>query len=344
MGQKINVGIIGCGQIATKAHIPNLNTIPNVRIRALCSRSEESLYAANLLCGDKDVRLYRRSEDLLADNDIDAVLICVPNDIHAQEAMQALDAQKHVFLEKPLATTTADAQAIVRKVRSSNKILQVGYEFHYSEVIRQTKKIVQEGTIGRIKLMHMKVTRFPLRSGWRDNPLQSGGVMLELNSHFLQLFTEFADAQPLVVFGVGDTSVDTAEKLIDNCIVTLLYPHHIKASLSMCLLDPYEEIYILEIIGTKGSITVDLLQGRIDCALFTNHLRSTIQVLPTPGEKEAMHPGTRAQLVAFLDAIASHTMPEIDAEAAAHLVSLSVAIDKSIATHTLQKVEQIALP
>lgn len=337
----VNIGIIGCGQIAIKAHIPNLNTIPDVKTIALCDQSEISLNRADALCLESDLKLYNNVDDLLASSEVDAVIIAVPNNLHAKMAIKAMEAGKAVFLEKPLTTTLTDANMVIEKVSSSGSILQVGYEFHYSDIISQAKKFVKEGLIGDIKLMNVREIRFPLRPGWRNKISQSGGVMLEKNSHYLQLFNEFAESQPNMVFGMGDRALNFETELIDNCIVTIGYPEGIKASLFMCLMDPYKEHYDFEIIGTRGRLFIDLLNLSIEYFLFNDNINARIEIRPTAGREDAMHTGTRSEMIAFIESVRSGNRPEIDAVETARIVSLSLSIEKSIRYSSVEKVSRI---
>src|SRR5512138_2307760 len=109
-GERLGVGIRGAGQVAYE-HAKAIRNNPALRLVAVCSRSPESArrLAAQL---DPPAQVYERYEDLLSDPAVDIASICMPNYLHAREAIQALEAGKHVVLEKPVATNAEELAAL----------------------------------------------------------------------------------------------------------------------------------------------------------------------------------------------------------------------------------------
>jgi len=201
--------------------------------------------------------------------------------------------------------------------------------------------MIKNGLIGTVKVMTVREIRFPLKPGWRNEFTQSGGIMLEKNSHYLQLFNEIAGAEPDRVFGLGDRAVNFQTELLDNCVVVVSYPNGVKASLMMCLMDPFHEHYDMEIIGTEGRMTIDVKRSEICYYLFSKNVSAAVSVQPVPGKEEAMHPGTRGELLAFIDCVKRIANPEIDAAAAARITALSLAIEESFIQGSIIEVPQI---
>ena len=120
----VRVGIIGCGGIANRKHLPSLTAIPGVEAVGFYDLRPENARASAEQFGT-DARVYDSYQQLLADDRIDVVHICTPNGMHAPIAIDALDAGKHVMCEKPMATSAADAEKMCESAKRIGKNLSV---------------------------------------------------------------------------------------------------------------------------------------------------------------------------------------------------------------------------
>ncbi|NUN96558.1 MAG: Gfo/Idh/MocA family oxidoreductase [Candidatus Omnitrophica bacterium] len=120
----LRIGLLGCGAISQFAHLPALAKARGVRLAALCDGAEDLLQTIGRRNGVQ--RLYTRYEELLGDSEVDAVLIAAPDPFHVPLALEALQAGKHVLVEKPLSDNSVDCEALVRAVRETGLKLQVG--------------------------------------------------------------------------------------------------------------------------------------------------------------------------------------------------------------------------
>ena len=162
--QEIGIAIVGCGQIVTH-HCKALSAVKNVRVEALCDPSNERRQVIRTLCQEYDILSstlseYNTLDDLLSDtntntntNKIDAVqviFIAVPHDLHVSITCQALDANKHVVLEKPLAPTIESCRELQTASRKSQGLLIVAEQSPYWQEIVKAKALLEEGKIGRL--------------------------------------------------------------------------------------------------------------------------------------------------------------------------------------------------
>ena len=106
---KVRVGVIGCGGIANKKHMPALKKLPNVEMVAFCDVVEERAVKAKADFGTPDAKAYTDYKKLLEDKTIDVVHVCTPNRSHSFITVDALESGKHVMCEKPMAINTAEA-------------------------------------------------------------------------------------------------------------------------------------------------------------------------------------------------------------------------------------------
>src|SRR5918997_6218617 len=160
----VNIGIVGIGFMGM-IHYLAARGLTGGRVTALCSRDPKKL------AGDwtgiqgnfgprgtqMDLSGHSRHADiagLLADPQVDLVDLCVPNDEHARLALRALEAGKHVLVEKPIALTTAEADTMVAASRSSGKLLMVGHVLPFFPEFRYAANIVQSGRYGILRAAH----------------------------------------------------------------------------------------------------------------------------------------------------------------------------------------------
>jgi len=144
---QLRIGIIGLGWFG-EIHAETIIGIPNLKLDALCTRTPDRLAEQGKKFGVS--KLYTDYHDMLADPDIDAVSICTMWDQHTEPAIAALKAGKHVFLEKPIASTPEDARKIVEAAKTSKGILFIGHVVRFNPRFRMAKQAIDEGRIGKI--------------------------------------------------------------------------------------------------------------------------------------------------------------------------------------------------
>ena len=143
----IRVAVAGCGKIAQVRHLPEYQDRPEARIWGLFDLNRERVEALAVQYGAK---VYPSYEALLADPQVDAVSICAANTAHAEMAIAALKAGKHVLCEKPMATTLEDCERMVRAARESGKTLMIGQNQRLTPAHQKARELVAQGAIGRV--------------------------------------------------------------------------------------------------------------------------------------------------------------------------------------------------
>ena len=150
---RVKMGVIGLGWFGIK-HCEALAAIPQVELAAVCTRTESRL---SEVADSFDVpTTYTDYHQLLADPEIDAVSIVTMWDQHTEPALAALAAGKHVFLEKPMASTATDCQAIVDAADASDRAFMVGHICRFNPRYAAAKQEIDEGKIGRILSMYAR--------------------------------------------------------------------------------------------------------------------------------------------------------------------------------------------
>jgi predicted dehydrogenase len=147
MPEKVRYGVIGLGWFGEK-HCETLAGIPAVDLYALCTRTKPRLKALGKQFGVK--RLYADYHEMLADPDLEAVSVVTMWDQHTAPALAALKAGKHVFLEKPMASTVPDCRKIVRAARAAKSFFMVGHICRFNPRYAAAKQEIDDGAIGKI--------------------------------------------------------------------------------------------------------------------------------------------------------------------------------------------------
>ena len=143
----IRVGVAGCGKIAQVRHLPEYQAHPDVQVWGLF---DLNLDRARSLAEQYHAKAYASYADMLADPELDAVSVCAANTAHADMAIAALKAGKHVLCEKPMATTLADCERMVQAARKSGKTLMIGQNQRLAAAHQKAKELMEKGAIGRL--------------------------------------------------------------------------------------------------------------------------------------------------------------------------------------------------
>ena len=194
MDQKVRIGIIGCGTIGS-VHADAYKKVADAEIVALCDilpdRLEEKAKRHEV------AKTYVDYHELLADPEIDAVSICVPNDVHAPIAIDAFKAGKHVLLEKPMTLNADLARDIIAARDAAGKQLQMGMVWRQNPEAQAVKDIVESGRLGEIYQIRVKLIRrrgIPGLGGWFTTKARSGGGgLIDIAVHFLDLVMWMTD-------------------------------------------------------------------------------------------------------------------------------------------------------
>jgi predicted dehydrogenase len=220
----LRIGLIGCGNISQRAHLPNLMSLPKVELVAFAD-PDESRRAMTARIAPNAAALPGHQE-LLDEIDLDAVVVCVPNFLHAETTMAALNRGLHVYLEKPLAITVDDALALVEARAQAAVTGMMGFNYRLNKLYQDVRTQLASGALGK-PLMARTVfsTAAKKMSPWKLARQSGGGVLLDLASHHLDLIRYLFDREVIEVFAVIESrrgEDDTAwlqMRLTDGLIV-----------------------------------------------------------------------------------------------------------------------------
>lgn len=169
----------------------------------------------------------RSFEEVIADETADAVYICTYHDTHAPYAIAAAKAQKHIFLEKPMAITEADCEAIVSTVREANVLCMTGFKFHYTTLTRHAEEML-------ITPLVLVANIFDKRWAddiWANDPVRGGGNVLSQGCHAVELLMRLARSRVTKVSAFGGNLHHPGIEVVDAISATLRFASGAIASL-----------------------------------------------------------------------------------------------------------------
>lgn len=188
MSEKVKIGIIGVGTIGS-VHAEAYAKVPEAEIMALCDILPDRLKEKGSRHGV--ATLYEDYHELLANPDIEAVSVCVPNNVHAPIAIDAFKAGKHVLLEKPMALNAQQGEAICKARDDAGRVLMMGMVMRQGPDARLVHDAVAAGKLGDIYQIRMKLIRrrgIPGLGGWFTTKAESGGGgLIDIGVHFFDL-------------------------------------------------------------------------------------------------------------------------------------------------------------
>lgn len=180
----VRIGLIGAGDVARRVHLPGFQRCPGVEVAGCCDPIQEAAESLGLAVAESD------HETFLSRDDIDAVVVAVPNHLHREVVLAAFKAGKHVLCEKPLAMNSAEAAEMLHAARSAGRVHMTAFTYHFAPAIQYLKHLVERGDLGEIRSVRAAylMARAGHLSGWRSSKKLAGsGVLADIGSHLIHL-------------------------------------------------------------------------------------------------------------------------------------------------------------
>ncbi|MEM1556892.1 MAG: Gfo/Idh/MocA family oxidoreductase [Candidatus Bathyarchaeia archaeon] len=248
--RRLKVAVVGAG-FWGKNHIRVLDEIPEVELVAVCDIDKQRAEAISERYGLKS---YENSMDMYKNEEIDAVTICVWSSKLAEETIKALKMRKHVFVEKPMASSVREAQRVLKVAKATKLKLQVGFIERFNPAVKRVKKIIEDGVIGvPISASARRVSRWPQRIG-------DVGVVKDAAIHDIDVLRFLFIEDPVSVYArVGYL---WHEKFEDYAQIMLVFPSGKTALIEANWLTPYK-VRKLTITGSEAIINLDYITQEV---------------------------------------------------------------------------------
>lgn len=255
----MRVGIVGTG-LQAKRRAPILKTFPGTELAIV---SSARLASAKAFAGQFDCGAAEGWDWVTEREDVDAVLVCTPPDLHAAICLAALKSGKHVLCEKPMTRTLEEASELVTAVRASGKCFKVGFNHRHHPGMLKAKQWAQEGRLGELVFVRARYGicgRPGYEEEWRANPrIVGGGQLMEQGIHVVDLARTFLGEFHEVTGFVGTHYWKTAP-LEDNAFVLFRTEQGQVASIHASLTH-WKNLFSFEVFGKDGYAVVEGLGG-----------------------------------------------------------------------------------
>jgi len=270
--EKINWGVLGFARIAKNEGIPAILEAESANFYALASRNEEKLKEAEALFHPE--KLYLSYEELLKDEEVNAVYIPLPNALHKEWAIKAMEAGKHVLCEKPLALTEEEVREMVEISKKHKVILMEAFMYRYSERTRKIQEVLECGLLGEVRHVDSTFRFFLDREGTIKMKRElGGGALYDVGCYPVNFATMIMKEEPVKV-----SSAAKMENGVDVQVSVLMEYEDGKTASLHAGFNAFGKNYS-EIIGTKGRLEIP------DCFLDNEG----IITLYTKEGKEELH-------------------------------------------------------
>lgn len=327
----LRIGIVGCGRIVRLAHLRVLHTAPEVHVVALADTDPDArAWAARQAPA---ATMFDDFRELLALPGLDAVVVAVPTLQHRDVAVAAFGRGLHVYLEKPIAASRPDAEAIISAWRDAGTVGVIGFNCRSSVLYRKLRSAIRDGAIGMpVAVRSALVARWPGDATWRLSPSSGGGALLELASHHVDLCRFVFDAEIEETEAVTWTNREADEAAMLR--MRLSSGLHVQTLVAYGTIE--EDRF--EVYGTEGKLVVNrydsLVVEHVPAAAsggLTSSLRRAAREVGAIGyglEKRrapGQEPSYRDALLAFLEAARAGRQRSPDLEDGLHALRVIAA-------------------
>jgi len=256
--KNVGFGVIGIGRQGLRLSEHIRKDIKHGKLIAVCRRSKD----AHDYSKEHGIKFYSNHHDLLADKEVNAVIITTPSNLHGIQALDALQSKKHILIDKPIASSIEEGQKIIDKSKKENITVAANFPLRVNPVTATLKGNLK--LIGKLKKIQILVSHGPPRSKWQSDPkLSNGGVVLDLGSHYFDLISYLTGCQPEVISNAYSEEVGNE----DSGFIDLGY---IDFNVSMSLLRNQKfRKNILTCAGDKGLLFADYSSREV--IVSTNH-------------------------------------------------------------------------
>jgi predicted dehydrogenase len=272
-GGEFRVAVVGCGTMAEKCHLPALERSPGRRVAALVDRDEGRARALARVHGGPAV--FSNHQDLIEAGGVDGAIVAVPPGLHAAISQDLMCAGIPVLVEKPVAVTLAECDAMARTAEESGVILAVGFMRRFAPQLVLVKRLLEEGALGpihRIELREGSIFHWPAATDFLFRRDQAGGgVLIDLGVHSVDLLIWWMGGVTLLEYRDNDGG-----GVESDCLMKVRLPSGSVGELEFSRTRQLRGTAIL--VGERGRLEVDLVENRVDLSLSKGyHLVGEVQ-------------------------------------------------------------------
>lgn len=282
MEKKIITGLMAYGMSGKVFHAPFVEAHPGFTLRAVTERNQK-----NAAKDYPEIISYNTIEDLLADEQVELVIINTPNNTHYEYAKKALQAGKHILVEKPFTATAEEAKEVLALAKELDKKVLFYQNRRWDSDFRAVRQVIESGKLGKLSEVHFRYDRYRSTIGvksFKEEPIAASGLMYDLGPHLLD--------QALSIFGkpesfhkiLGKNRVNT--QVDDYFSIHLSYPDSVNVFVHSNMM-VVEALPAFVINGTNGSLhkeRADAQEAQLLAGMKVNDPAYGIEAAGTEGK------------------------------------------------------------
>ena len=341
---EIRYGVIGTGMMGVE-HINNIRAVDGAVLTAVADPHEASLADARQAADDQALPSFSDHRALIDADLCDAIVVATPNMTHVDVLLDLMKTGLHVLVEKPLCTTVEDCLRVMTADEGRDAITWVGLEYRYMPAISRLVDLVDDGTIGDLKMLAIREHRFPFLekvNDWNRMSANTGGTLVEKCCHYFDLMNRIIGQRPARIYASGGQDVNHLDELydgepsdiLDNAYVTIDYEGGARAMLDLCMFAEggrnQEEVVA---VGNLGKVEAfnpssEVAIGRRDSSWFSPDIEvATDERIAYTGHH---HGASYVEHLEFLNAIRTGSSPAVTLADGMLAVAMGVAAHRSI--------------
>jgi predicted dehydrogenase len=323
---KLGVGIIGFGRVG-HGHVRAAQNVPDVRLVAVAELDEQRRRMAAEIGCCETVADYRA---LLDRPDVHIVMIGLPHWLHERVALDAAQAGKHIFVEKPMAMEVDECDRMIEATRRAGVKLMVGHSQHYNAYNRLAKQLIDSGELGELVYMTLHWSK-PLglesRPAWGMDRSKGGGMLQMNGAHMIDVMRWFAGQPIVAVKGrVGNFIFGDRVKADDSFIGLLEFEGGLQATIQHAAYLNGVEHYQHDVVGSRAMLKVASYPPQQGC--WVSRKGAWVPLEPPKGQRLGM----AGELADLVQAIVDDREPPITGEYGREIVAAMSALEQSTST------------
>ncbi|MBQ7294989.1 MAG: inositol 2-dehydrogenase [Clostridia bacterium] len=335
--KQLNIGIIGAGRIG-KVHMQSITyNVPTAKVLGITDVFKDGLQ--ELADKYSIEKVYDDYKEMLADKDIDAVLVCSSTDTHADISIEAAKAGKHVFCEKPVDLTPEKVQAVIDAVAEAGVKLQVGFNRRFDHNFAHVRSLINEGKVGNLELI--KITSRDPEPPPAEYAAVSGGMFLDMTIHDFDMARFLAGSDVTEVYANATCLVDPAigeAGDVDTAIINLKFENGALGVIDNSRRAAYGYDQRIEVFGSLGA------------AMASNDTPTNVTVMNSDGVTtdkplyfflERYMQSFRDEMVQFVDAVLNDKPTPTTGNDGLNSILVALAAKKSVQEGRPVKISEI---
>jgi len=338
----VRYGLIGTGHMGIE-HMLNIRISEDAEVVAFADPNETSRKWGRDTAGPA-AREYQDYRDLLADTEVDAVIISTPNYTHVDVLADAFQTTKHILTEKPLCTTLEDCFKVEEAAAKHTGVVWVAMEYRYVPATSRLIEEVHSGRLGQLRMLAIREHREPFlkKTGdWNRFNRNTGGTLVEKCCHFFDLMNLITRDRPVRVYASGGQDVNHLDErydsevpdILDNAYTIVDFSGGCRAMLDLCMFAEGSRNHNeIAAVGGRGKVECFIPESKV---VISGREAESVETLHIPVEdrilKAGFHEGsTYFEHQGFLKAVRGGGRPEVTVRDGLRAVALGIAAHRSI--------------